>query len=705
MRHRITAAVVPAFLAIAPTAWAQDDIETPDGAPEDVELPTLNIDASADDGLVPLSSAIATKTDTPIERIPQAVSIVTQESLEQRRPQNLEHAVAYAPGVVAAPWGQDARFPEFLIRGFDIGTYGVYRDGLPQKVIGFSGFAIEPFSLEGIDVLKGPNAVLYGETDPGGIVNAVSKRPTFDPLRSAFVAYGPFDTWQGGLDVGGPLGEDGTLAWRLTGLYRDGETGSANSYNDRQFIAPAVTWRPDAATEITVLTNLQKDKVIPALALPVVGEDYPADVGALPDWMRRTNPEDSYYKADIASAGYLASHEVSPTLTLRQQARFSRQETDYREFYFNGMSSETEMNYADFSVDETATTAAVDTQAQIDFDVAGRTSTLLLGLDYSRAEADSSYGYDDSYTISITDPDVSFDRTAPGIFYDGVQTVEQYGLYAHNQTSLTDRLFASFGLRQTWVENRFDDHIGTDDSKQDDRKLVWDLGATYDLDHGVTPYASYATGFVVNTGAEFDGELYQPTEAEQYEVGVRWRPGTFNALFSAALYQIDKTNVLTTDPDHNGFWVQTGEVRHRGLELEANVSLTEGFSAVAGYSFIDAEITSSNDGDEGNRPALVPEHEASLWTNYAFQSDKLAGLSMGAGVRYVGASYGDSTNTRETPAYTLLDAALRYRRGAVEGAINVTNLFDKSYYAICRPGGGCAPGDERQVILTLGLAF
>ncbi|MFT3974470.1 MAG: TonB-dependent siderophore receptor [Amaricoccus sp.] len=702
MHRLLVGTALPLLLALASAGRAQDAAQDAD---EGLVLPTLNVDAVADAGMVPLSSAIATKTDTPIERIPQAVSIITQESLVQRRPQTLEQAVSYAPGVVPSPWGQDDRFAEFLIRGFDIGTYGVYRDGLPQKVIGFSGFAMDPWSLDGIDVLKGPNAVLYGETDPGGIVNATTKRPTFDPLRKGFVAYGPFDTWQGGLDVGGPVGEDGTLAWRLTGLYRGGETGFANSFNDRQFIAPALTWRPDAATEITVLTNIQKDKTTPALSLPVAGEDYPAASGALPDWMWRTNPDESYYKADIASAGYLFSHEFSPTLTVRQQTRVARQETDYREFYFNGMSSDTEMNYADFTVNETAKTAAVDTQAQIDFDVAGRPSTLLLGVDYSRAEADSAYGFDDSYTIPIADPDVSFTRPRPAIYYDGVQTVEQYGLYAHNQISLTDRLFASFGLRQTWVENRFDDHLGTDDTSQDDHKLVWDVGATYDLDHGITPYASYATGFVVNTGADFDGNLYKPTEAEQIEVGVRWRPETVNALISAALYSIDKTNVLTTDPDHNNFWVQTGEVRHRGLEFEANVDLDGGFSAVAGYSYIDAKITSSNDGDEGNRPALVPEHEASLWGNYAFQSASLDGLSLGAGVRYVGSSFGDSTNTRETPAHTLVDAALRYRRGAVEGALNVTNLLDKQYYAICRAGGGCAPGDEREVQLTVSFDF
>ncbi len=703
MNRRYMAAAMPALLALASVAGAQDTTGADGG--DSLILDTLTIDAQSDDGLVPISSAIATKTDTPIERIPQAVSIITQESLKQRRPQTLEQAISYAPGVVPSPWGQDNRFSQFLVRGFDIGPYGTYRDGLPQKVIGFSGFVMEPYSLEGIDVLKGPNAVLYGETDPGGIVNAVTKRPTFDPLRSGFVTYGPFDTFQAGVDVGGPIGENGALAWRLTGLYRDGETNLENSQNDRQLIAPALTWRPDDQTEITILTNFQKDKTTPALYLPIAGEDYPVSSGDLPGWVWDTSPEISHFDADISSGGYLFSHEVSPGFTIRQQARIAQQKTDYRDFYFNGMASDTEMNYADFTVNETAETQAIDTQAQIDFAPWGIESTLLLGIDYSRMKVDSANGYNSDHYISISDPEFDFDFARPEIYYDGVETVEQYGLYAHNQSQLTDKIFASFGLRQTWVENRFDDHLYGEDTSQDDHKLVWDLGAVYELGNGVSPYASYATGFVVNTGADFDGNRYEPTEADQVEFGVRWRPETFNALFSAALYQIDKTNVLTTDPDHMGFWVQTGEVRHRGLELEADVSLAEGFSAVAGYSYIDAKITSSNDGDEGNRPALVPEHEASIWANYAVQNDRFEGLSFGAGARYVGMSYGDSTNARETPAHTLVDAAVRYQRGAVEGALNVTNLLDKEYYSICYPGGGCARGDSREVQLTVSLAF
>lgn len=696
MKIAILIAGLPALAAALPAA-AQDELT----------LPTLTVEGagSVDIGLTPVISSVATKTETPIERVPQSVSVVTQELLEQRRPQDLEQAISYVPGITPSPWGQDARFAQFLIRGFDVGTYGVFRDGLPQKVVGFSGFNMDPYTLERIDVLKGPNAVLYGETDPGGIVNAVTKRPTFTPLRSGFVAYGPFETGQAGIDVGGPIGTGETLAWRLTGLYRNGNTGLENTYDDRKLIAPALTWAPDDATTLTVLTNVQQDKTSPALYLPIAGEDYSASAGDLPDWMWNTKPANSYFKADVASVGYLLSHEFSPDLVFRQNVRVARQKTDYRDFYFNGMASDTVMAYTDFSVSETAKTAAIDNQLEIGFDLGQVQNRLLLGLDYSWAEADSSYGYDDSYRLLVEAPDLDVDRPAPAIYYDGVQTIQQTGLYAHNQAQITDRLFASFGLRQAWVSNRFDDDLYGEDTNQENSKLVWDVGAVYQLPHGVSPYASYATGFIGNSGTTFDGSLYQPTEAEQYEIGTRWQPEGIAALFSAALYQITKTNVLTTDPDHSGFWIQTGEVRHRGLELEADITLAEGLSAVAGYSYIDAEITASNDGDEGNRPALVPEHEASLWTNYAVPGGRFAGVSVGAGVRYVGESYGDTTNTRVTPAHTQVDAALRYARGAIEAALNVTNLFDEDYYAICYAGGGCARGQEREVLATLTFTF
>lgn len=699
-----------ALAALAGPAAAQDE-----GA-DTLELPTLMVTAlaAAEQGLTPETSTLGAKIDTPVEFIPQSISIVTQGQLQQRQPQSIDQAVAYVPGVVPSPWGMDSRFPQFLIRGFDVGTYGMFRDSLSQKAIGFSGFNVEPYTLERVEVLRGPSGVLYGETNPGGIVNAVTKRPVWERLRSGFVSYGSFDTVQAGFDVGGPLGQADALAFRLTGFYRDGETSVANSANDRALIAPAVTFEPTDETTVTILANFQRDKTSPAMYLPVAGEDYLGWVGDLPARAWDTLPEGTHFDADVDSIGYVFEHQLTDSVLLRQNFRAAEQRTDYREFYFNGMLTDDDgvvsddmMNYADFSVKETARTVALDNQVEYAFSLGQVRNVLLLGADYYRARADSRNGWDASYAIPIVDPDFDFARPAPEIYQDGVQNIEQFGLYFHNQARITDRLLASFGLRQAWVKNTFDDNLygGAMDDRQDDDKLVGDIGFVYELPNGLLPYASYSTGFITNVGTDFYGNMQEPTEAEQYEIGARYRPQGFDALFSAALYQITKTNVLTVDPAHAGYWVQTGEVRHRGLELEADVTLAEGLSAVASYSYIHAEITSSNDGDEGNVPAMVPEHSGAIWANYDVLGGALQGLSFGAGLRYVGSSYGDTSNARKTPARTTIDAALRYARGAIEGAVNVTNLFDKEYYAICYAGGGCTRGEERVVQAMLSFNF
>lgn len=694
---------------VAATAGASlgMSLGTPAAAQDTLELPTLMVEgiAAGESGLVPERTSLGAKIDTPVEFVPQSISIVTGEALEQRRPQTLEQSIAYVPGIVPSPWGMDARFSNFLIRGFDVGTYGIFRDGLGQRVIGFSGFNIEPYTLERVEVLRGPNGVLYGETNPGGIVNAITKRPTFDPLRSGFVSYGSFDTVEAGFDVGGPLGADGTLAYRLTGFYRDGATSMDNSVDDRALIAPALTWQPDDRTSFTLLTNFQRDRNTPAVYLPIAGVEYPDGPDSLPGWAWDTAPEGNHFDADIDSVGYVFDHQLTDAVEFHQNFRFMEQRTNYREIYFNGMADDATMTYADFSVDETATITALDNQLEMAFDLGQVRHTLLVGLDFYRSRADSRNGYDDSYRIPVANPDFDFARPDPAVYEDGVQVIEQAGLYFHDQAQVTDRLLASFGLRQAWVRNTFNDQLYGDDSNQRDSKLVGDVGFVYELPNGLLPYASYSTGFVTNVGSDFDGNLHKPTEAEQYEVGVRYRPQSFDALFTAALFQITKTNVLTVDPDNIGFWVQTGEVRHRGLELDADVNLTDGLSAVAAYTYIDAEITSSNDGDVGNIPALVPENAFSVWANYEVQSGTLAGVSLGGGVRYVGDSYGDTSNARETPAYTTVDAALRYTRGGIEGAINATNLFDEDYYAICYAGGGCTRGAPRTILATLTFQF
>ncbi|MDQ0467883.1 TonB-dependent siderophore receptor [Labrys wisconsinensis] len=663
-----------------------------------------------DKGYVAERTTTGSKTDTPLKEIPQSVSVITRKEMDDRAPAQLEDILSYTAGVTSSPWGVDDRFDQFLIRGFDIGPYAVYRDGLAQKALDFSGFKIEPYSLERLEVLKGPSSVLYGENEVGGMVNAVTKRPTLDPLASAFISYGSFNTIETGFDVGGPVDANGVLSYRLTGLYRDGAMQTDGSQNDRIFIAPAVTFRPDDRTTLTLLANYQSDKLQPNTFLPV----------GLPRSFTTDSDHFSHYDAQHWSVGYQFEHRFNDEWTVRQNMRYAVQETDYQHLYYgsayggdslvcSGSSlASCTMKRTTFMVDERASIFSVDNQVQYDADWGRIQNKLLMGLGYDRFNVNTLSRYGEGPDLDLGNLDYSKPVTVPGPLVDGEQTIDQLGLYAQTQTKLDDHWILTLGLRQTWVENQNVDRLYNDNTRQSDHALTKRIGLGYTFDNGLTPYASYAESFTTNVGHDFDGGAFKPSRGRQYEVGVKYQPPGFDGFFTAAVFDITKSNVLTTDLSHQGFQVQTGEVRHRGLELEGQFNLAEGLSMTAAYTYLDAEITKDNDGNVGKRPSLVPEHQASLWANYEVQTGMLQGVSVGAGVRYVGATYGDNANNVPVASYTLVDAALRYRWDKWQGAVNVSNLLDKTYYSTCNDSLGslsCIYGEGRVVKGTLSVKF
>ncbi|MDN3721905.1 TonB-dependent siderophore receptor [Roseibium salinum] len=461
-------------------------------------------------------------------------------------------------------------------------------------------------------------------------------------------------------------------------------------------MAPALTWQPTSDTSLTVLTNIQVDKLTPNNFLPVAGKNYPASVGELPESFVYSQSDYNHFNANHGGLGYEFEHRFNAAFQVRQNLRFSAQETDYHHLYYNGMANNTTMNYVAFTVDENATIFNVDNQLQYEADFGPVENTLLTGVDYSRHQVDGNKRYEQAYTVSVLDPNFNFDVTEPPIYQDGVQTIDRVGIYAQNQARIFDRWLLTLGGRQSWVRNTYDDRLANDDTRQDDQIFSGMAGLGYDFDNGITPYVSYSESFVTNVGSTFDGSLFKPSEAGQVEAGIKYQPTFFNGFFSVAVFDITKTNVLTTDPNNANFQVQTGEVNHRGIELEGNVSLGNGLSLTTGYTYLDAKITKSNDGDEGNRPARVPEHQASLWANYKIPEGALEGLSLGAGVRYIGDSYADNANAIPVDGYTLFDSAVRYERNNYELSLNVSNVFDEDYYATCSTSG-CIRGEGRVI--------
>jgi iron complex outermembrane receptor protein len=306
-------------------------------------------------------------------------------------------------------------------------------------------------------------------------------------------------------------------------------------------------------------------------------------------------------------------------------------------------------------------------------------------------------------------PVPSFASLAPFILRD--DKLSQAGVYLQDQIKL-DRWTLTLSGRQDWASTDFTSKAfyppaGTynrNDSAQTGR-----VGLNYLFDIGLSPYVSYATSFTPNLGADLNGNSFKPTTGEGAEVGVKFKPNGSNFMVTAAAFDIRQQDILTTSPINPFFSVQTDAVRVRGVELELRGNLTREFEIVGGYSHLDPRVTTSIAGYAGKYLKNTAQDQASLWGKYTWYDGPLAGIGLGAGVRYVGETYGDDFNTFVIPSYTLVDAAVSYDFGYArpdlkgwKTQVNVTNLTDKFYVASCLTGlPYCGLGNARTVLGTL----
>ncbi len=646
------------------------------------------------------------KAGAPLSEVPQSISVVTTTELEARQPRQVEDAIKYTAGINASTWGTDDRFDQFAIRGFDLGTQAMYRDGLPQKSISFTAFTTDPYMIERIDVLRGPAGVLYGANDAGGMVNLVTKRPTFDRLAEGKLGYDSTGTAQAGFDWSDTINTSGTVAARLTGLVRNGKTGIENSANDRSFLAGGLTWSPTDDTALTFLGHIQRDSLTPLIMYPQAGVDYDTAWGRMPaDWPYKQS-DYNRFKTSQESVGWEFTHKFSEGLTFNQRARFAHQTTDYRQFDYSHADA-TGLHYYPFRMDESARTAGVDTFLEWKHGFAGGENSLILGAEYQRRSLRESVYMDGVTTlvpygsaglnVAVTDPPLSaMDR----------QTYTERGIYLQNHLKLDSGTALTFGLRRAWLKDEARDLLAGTGSMQKNSATTGMVGVTHEFANGLTPYLSYTQGFIQNVGTTLAGNVLDPSESKQWEAGLRFQP-VDGLLLSGAVFDLRKTNVKDydlNDPTWSSF-TQAGEIRSRGVELEARGRLTARLQGMVSFTYLNSKITKSTDASLiGNRNAMAPQRQASLWLDYDAGA-LLPGLTIGGGLRYVSDAYATQANLRKTPGYTLADLSVRYKAESFALDLGVTNLFGRDYDGVCYDGYACAKGEGRIVTLTLNKSF
>jgi iron complex outermembrane recepter protein len=619
-------------------------------------------------GYTAKQSVTATKTDTPILETPQSISVVTKDQATAQGAQTVSQALRYVPGVNLDLYSANTFFDAIKVRGFDAPQY---LDGLRLPKDPGTQFAIpriEPYGLERFEVLKGPSSGLYGQTEPGGLVNMVSKRPIWTPFVEIVGQTGSFDRLQGAFDVGGPVGgKDSKVAYRVTGLVRDANSQYDFQQDNKFFIAPSFTVQPTPDTTFTFLSHFSKiDNKGFQQYIPGVGSLYFNPNGRIASNRYLGEPAVDGYRLEQYGIGYAFEHRINEVFQFRQNLRFLSAQNDMAATRVEGLtanarSANRTMNY----VFSDTRNFAVDSQLQADFYTGPFKHKVLAGVDYINLKGRSDYRSVGITAIDMFSPSYgafvpSAGSLTPFILRDDTQN--QTGVYLQDQIK-----FDRFTLTLT---GRHDEASTESNSKglfpppgltrSDDRANTGRVGLNYLFDFGLAPYVSYATSFNPELGTDRTGATFKPTTGQGKEIGVKYQAPGSNLLLTAAAFDITKQNILTADPSDVNFSVQTGEVRVKGFEFEVRGNVTRNLEIVGGYSYLDPKVTQSNDGNVGKYMVQVAREQAALWGVYTWYSGPLAGLGVGGGVRYVGESYADNANAFRISPYTLYDAALYY---------------------------------------------
>lgn len=641
-------------------------------------------------GLIARRTRTALKGEASLAEVPQSISIVGEEEIQTRAATTTGEALRYTPGVSMDAWGADPRDDGITIRGFTYVTQLI--DGMP--IAGYT----PTFVKERIEVLRGPASATFGPTDVGGVVNLIRKKADGDRHRAIELQFGSFSRRMLGIDLGDRLSDQSPVSWRFLGVYENAGTQFEYANGERfeirkHYVSPSVLLTFSPRTRLVLGFESVLDR----------SNDNPwyLQVDGQPTGVLEGDPKFDRIQTRSQTAYYQFQHEFSDTWSFHHQFQSSRSDW-FRRLVWGTSATEADPYVFDRDTrrnteDENVT--AFDTYLQAKFRHGAVSHRLLGGFDWRRTTTDGTIRTGIGPQMDVRNPQVNLPFDAPSELISNThQRLQSFGTYIQDQAKFGERWLLTLGLRHDRVRGRTDDRLENTTESDQQSANTGRIGLTWLGANGWAPYLSWASSFQRETGVDADNHAFRPTRGRQWEWGVRYLPAGAPIAFSAALFDLRKTNVITNDPITFASR-QIGEIRSRGLELEGKARLTHSLDLIGSVTLLDLSVLRSSDPAEvGKTPYLVPENTASLWLEKHLTT--LPGLSVGGGVRYAGKRWNDAANTRAEKAYTLADAGIRYRLQGWELGANIDNLFDK-YYVNSRAFDGYYVGNKRMVRLTI----
>lgn len=678
-------------------------------------LPEVRVtgERDADNSYQVRRSMSGTRTDTPLVDVPQSISVITRKAIEDVGMQNLGDAVRYVPGVGSAQ-GEGNR--ETLVFRGNSTTADFFLDGMRDDV----QYYRDLYNIEQVDVLKGPNGMIFGRGGAGGVINRVSKEANWDTLREVSLQAGSHANKRVAVDLNQALNQ--TASFRLNSMFED-----SNSYRDGVFLKrygvnPTLSLRPTADTRIVLGAEYFHDERVADRGVSSYRgrplETDPSTFFGNPD----ESPTDTTVKAFTAAV----EHRFGSNLTLRNRTRFA----DYDKFYqnvFPGAVSADGSTVTILAYSNATKRENLFNQTELTFsaNTGPVKHTFLAGMELGRQETDNFrrtgyFGTPGSTATSTTVPLSNPRSTTPVSFRQSATDADNRGtakvaaVYLQDQIEFSPQWQAIFGLRYDkfdidFVNNRTGAALNTSDGLVSPR-----AGLIYKPLNSVSLYGSYSLSHVPRAGEQLasltlTNQALDPEKFINKEIGAKWDVHPDLSL-SAAVYELTRSNVAITDPADPTASILVDGQRTKGVELGVSGNITKSWSVFGGYAYQDGKITSNQSATirEGARLANLPKNTFSLWNRYNFTRAWGAGLGVINQSSYLAGlenTAPPASNVR-VPGFTRVDAAVYYKVSkSVRMQLNLENLFDKKYYQFAHSNNNITPGSPRAARISMIASF
>lgn len=643
-----------------------------------------------------------TKTPTPVINVPQTITFVTEDQLEDQSIRQLGEALRYVPGI-SIETGEGHR-DEIFIRGQE-STADFYLDGLRDDAQYYRSL----YNIERVEVLKGANALIFGRGGGGGVINRVSKTAQINGFEAQFDASADtFGAFAISGDVNTTLSD--AAAARLNATYE--EFDSNRDFYTGHFIgiSPTVKVELGEATRLTATYSYDEDNRL-------VDRGNPADGSGPLRGFRDTLFGDADFN-DTASKVHIArariDHEFSGSLSANATLQFADYDKAYQNVVPDGLrNGGADVQFSGYRDTQTRQNWIAQANLVWELSTGGLDHMVLAGVEASWQDsnngrqnvlfADGAGGTTSRFTTALTDvfsfPTISL----TGPVRDRDSELEVFSAYIQDQIDIGEHLQLIAGLRWDRFDLKTIEQLNGTRGDRVDEKFSPRFGIVVKPNSQLSLYASYAESFLPQAGDQFfllspgDAE-FEPEKFTNYEIGVKWAPAE-KLFLTAALFQLDRTNTKGPDPQNPGLTALVGESRTKGFEFNLVGQITPQWQANIGYTYLDGEITSTSSfGAEGLRLQQLPEHQIAAWTRYDF-SEK---FGLGLGVIYQDEQFASFSNAVTLPDYVRVDAAAYYTlNDRVSMQLNVENLFDANYFPSAHGDNNIQPG--RPLSARLGL--